>query len=336
MLLKIINQRSQNMISVINHRKIWFTLSGLMVATGILAMVIFGWKTFGLKLGIDFTGGSLMELDFAVQRAGNREINGALAPLGLTNIVTQPIGENGLIIRSKDIDEQTHQEILKTLKEKLQPTGLGAEIGATTTPGLVLEGKVFEEKRFDSVGPTIGQELKKKTLWAIIIVTIAIIIYIAWAFRKVSKPIASWKYGVIAVLSLLHDIIIVVGAFAILGKFYGIEVNASFIAALLTIFGYSNNDTIVVFDRIRENLKRQTGDNFEKTIDHSINEVFVRSINTSFTVLLALFAIFIFGGKSIHDFTLALIIGVIIGTYSSIFLASPLLVVWEKLKLKKR
>lgn len=318
------------MISIITQRKIWFTLSGFMVATGILAFII-----FGLKLGIDFTGGSLLELDFAVTRPSNQEVNDALAPLGLTNIVTQPIGENGIIIRGKDIDEKTHQKILKTLKEKFQPAGLNVETG-TTTAGIILEAKVFEEKRFDSVGPTIGQELKKKTIWAIIIVTLAIIVYIAWAFRKVSKPVASWKYGVIAVFSLLHDIIIVVGAFALLGRFYNIEVNAPFIAALLTIFGYSSNDTIVVFDRIRENLKRRTGENFEKTIDHSINEVIVRSINTSFTVLLALFAIFLFGGKSIHDFTLALIIGVIVGTYSSIFLASPLLVVWEKFKLKKK
>lgn len=315
------------MISIIKQRKIWLSLSGLMAATGLIAFIV-----FGLKLGIDFTGGSLLELDFTVNRPGNQEITEVLSPLGLTNIVVQPIGENGLVIRSKDINEKTHQQILETLKQKFQP----ATGSASTTPGVVLETKIFEEKRFDSIGPTIGQELKKKTIWAIVIVTVAIIAYIAWAFRKVSKPVASWKYGVIAVVSLLHDIIIVVGVFAVLGKFYNIEVNAPFIAALLTIFGYSNNDTIVVFDRIRENLKRHAGEDFEKIVDASINEVLVRSINTSFTVLLALFAIFIFGGKSIHDFTLALIIGVIIGTYSSIFLASPLLVIWEKAKFLKK
>jgi preprotein translocase subunit SecF len=287
----------------------------------IASIVAFG--MFGLKPGIDFTGGSLMEIEFSVDRPNSQSITEAFAPLNLTNIVIQPIGDNGMIIRSKDIDEKTHQDMLKALKDKFSPAGATAET------------KVLEEKRFDSIGPTVGQELKNKSIWAVVIVVIAIIIYIAWAFRKVSKPVASWKYGVIATISLIHDIIIVIGAFALLGRFYNIEVNAPFIAALLTIFGYSNNDTIVVFDRIRENLKRRVGEEFDAVVDQSINEVIVRSINTSFTVLLALFAIFAFGGKSIHDFTLALIIGVTIGTYSSIFLASPLLVIWQKISAKK-
>ncbi|MFA6410709.1 MAG: protein translocase subunit SecF [Candidatus Buchananbacteria bacterium] len=305
------------MISIIKNRKIWFTISSVLMLASIAAFAM-----FGLKLGIDFTGGSLLELNFTVARPTIAQISETFSSLDINNAVVQPVGDTGAIIRFKTVDEATHQQILKTIQEKYQ---------VADQP----DNKVIEEKRFNSIGPNIGQELKKKTIWAIIIVSVAIIVYIAWAFRRVSKPIESWKYGVIAVVALIHDIIITVGLFAILGKFYGIEVNAPFIAALLTIFGYSNNDTIVVFDRIRENLIRHAGDDFEDIIDTSINEVIVRSINTSFTVLLALLTLFLFGGATIRDFVLALIFGVIIGTYSSIFLASPLLVVWEKSKFKR-
>jgi len=307
------------MISIIRKRKIWFTFSSLMIIMSIIALV-----AFGLKLGIDFTGGSLLEIEFAIPRPNNQQINDILTTNGINNAIVQPIGEKEVEIRFKDIDEATHQKVLAELKNNLKPTEF--KEGDT----------VLTEKRFDSIGPSIGNELKKKTVWAIIIVSIAIIAYIAWAFRKVSKPIASWKYGVIAVVALIHDIIITVGLFAILGKFYGIEANAPFIAALLTIFGYSNNDTIVVFDRIRENLIRHRGDDFEDIVDRSINEVIVRSINTSVTVLLALFVLLLFGGATIRDFVLALIFGVIIGTYSSVFLASPLLVVWEKWLMSRK
>ncbi len=282
---------------------------------------IVSFALYGLKLGIDFTGGSLLEVEYFVERPTNQFVSDALGEIGLTNAVIQPLGDNGMTIRLKEIDENTHQQIISTLKEKLK---------TNDSPEVVLE-----EKQFDSIGPTIGQELKNKSVWALIIVGVAIITYIAWAFRKVSKPVASWKYGLIVTIALFHDIIIVVGAFSLLGHFYGIEVNAPFIAALLTIFGYSNNDTIVVFDRIRENLKKHHNKDFEEVVENSISEVIVRSINTSFTVLMALLAIYIFGGRSISDFTLALIMGVIVGTYSSIFLASPLLVVWEKISQKK-
>jgi preprotein translocase subunit SecF len=164
----------------------------------------------------------------------------------------------------------------------------------------------------------------------IVLANIAIIIYIAWTFRKISKPIASWKYGVIAVIALVHDVFITVGFFAFFGQFYGIEINAAFIAAILTVLGYSVHDTIVVFDRTRENLLKHPGNNFEDTVENSVNQTLSRSINTSLTVMLTLFAILLFGGQSIRDFVLTLIIGVTFGTYSSIFLASPLLVTWNK------
>ena len=202
----------------------------------------------------------------------------------------------------------------------------------TGTESVMIEdsSSQIEELRFDSVGPTIGQELKNKSVTAFIIVLIAIVLYIAWAFRKVSKPVASWKYGLSAIIALFHDVIIVLGVFAVLGEFYGVEINSAFVAAILTVLGYSVNDTIVVFDRVRENLPK-SDDDFEGTVNTSVNNTITRSINTSVTTLIVLLSILIFGGSSIKDFVLALSIGVFIGTYSSIFLASPVLVLWEKM-----
>ncbi len=309
------------MISIIKQRNIWFILSSAMVLISIAVFLM-----FGLNLGIDFTGGSILEIEFKdITRPTNPEMIASLEGLDIGSVTAQPIGDNGLVLKFKEVNEENHQKILSAIKQKFQPNGGDA----------VSNQNIFIEKRFDSIGPSIGQELKKKMFWAILIVVIAMIIYIAWAFRKVTKPIASWKYGLIAVVALIHDIIITVGVFVVLGKIYGIEINATFIAALLTILGYSVNDTIVVFDRTRENLIRHIGDDFEQIVQNSINQVIIRSINTSFTTLLSLFAVFIFGGQSIRSFVLALIVGITVGTYSSIFLASPLLVVWEKIKIKK-
>jgi len=286
----------------------------------------------GLNLGIDFTGGSLLELEFSIARPTPQQVTEALSPLELGSVVAQPIGERGMTLRFKNTDEPTHQQIIETLKQTFKQTG---QLETDSELQITYEARVLEEKRFDSIGPTIGQELKRKTVWAIAIVLAAIVVYIAWAFRKVSKPIASWKYGLIATIALFHDIMITIGVFAVLGKVYGLEINATFVAALLTILGYSVNDTIVVFDRIRENLIRQIGEDFEKIVQTSINQVITRSINASFTTLLALFAVLLFGGPTVRDFILALIIGISVGTYSSIFLASPMLVAWEKLRLNR-
>ena len=192
------------------------------------------------------------------------------------------------------------------------------------------EGYV-DELRFESVGPSIGQELKTKAVYAVVIALVAIILYIAWAFSKVSKPVASWKYGLTAIIALAHNIIIVLGVFAVLGRFFDVEVNTPFVAAILTILGYSVNDTIVVFDRIRENLPKSDED-FETTVNLSVNQSLSRSINTSATTLIVLLSVLFLGGATIQAFMLALSIGVFVGTYSSLFLASPLLVVWEKFK----
>lgn len=309
------------MYNIIQKRKIWLILSGSLVGVSVIFLIL-----WGLDFGLDFTGGSLLEIKFLNKRPALNVVQDALSDLNLNSLVIQSVDEQEMILRFQDISEETHQKILKQISD------LGSQIsdseinkkGKTENPK-----SEIEELRFDSVGPSIGQELKRKSLYAVIIVLIAIVVYIAWAFRKVSIPITSWKYGVAATIALFHDVIIVLGVFAFLGKFYGVEVNAPFIAAILTILGYSVNDTIVVFDRIRENLPHSNED-FENTINTSVNQTLARSINTSFTVLLALLAIFFFGGPSVRDFALALFIGVFVGTYSSIFLASPILVIWEK------
>ena len=189
--------------------------------------------------------------------------------------------------------------------------------------------------KFEAVGPILGKELQQKTITAIIISVIAIIIYVALAFRKVSYPIKSWKYGVIGIIALMHDIFITVGVFSLLGGLFNIEVDMLFITALLTILGYSINDTIVIYDRIRENLRKING-TFEDIIDKSINETMARSLSTTITTLLSLVAVFFFGGDTIKMFALALIVGITLGAYSSIFVASPLLVdLYKRENIKK-
>ncbi|MBU1165025.1 protein translocase subunit SecF [Patescibacteria group bacterium] len=295
------------MIKIIEKRKTWFIISGIMVLVSILVLIL-----WGLNFGIDFTGGSLLEVSFYTEEVPSAEsVVASLRTLEIGEVEVQPIGRENMILRFREVDENTHQSVMQSLKESF--------------------GAGIEERRFDSIGPSIGEELKKKSIWATLIVIIAIISYIAWVFRKVSKPVASWKYGIIAVIALMHDVIIVLGLFAILGKIYSVEIDTAFVAAILTILGYSVNDTIVVFDRTRENLAKHVEDEFEPTVERSVKEIITRSINTSFTTLIVLFSILIFGGSSIRNFVLALIFGVGIGTYSSIFLASPLLVVANKI-----
>ena len=291
-------------MNIIQHRKIYFIISGFLMVASIVSLLF-----WGLKLGIDFTGGSLLEIEFKNQPLSSQAIKEKLNPLNLGEISIQPTGQKGVILRLKDINEQTHQNILNALND-------------------------VEEKRFESIGPMIGQELKKRALWAISLAILMIIIYIAWAFRKVSRPVPSWQYGLAAILALIHDITIPTGIFSALGHFKGVEIGILFVTALLTILGFSVHDTIVVFDRIRENLRKGIGQDFETTVNLSINQTITRSINTSLTVLLTLFAIYFLGGETTKFFVLILILGIIFGTYSSIFIASPLLVVWEKWKRK--
>jgi len=293
-------------MKIIQHKKIWFTISGLFVGASILALLI-----WGLKPGIDFIGGSLAEFRFSQERPDNNDIREALKDLDLGKLNVAETGERGIILRFKDVDEGQHQEIVDAIQAKY---------------------KDVQETSFESIGPVVGAELKRKSISALIIVILAIVAYVAWAFRKVSEPVASWKYGVAAIIALIHDIAIVAGVFAILGKFYGVEIGVPFIAALLTILGYSVNDTIVVFDRTRENLVTDSSDDYEEVVNRSVNETIARSLNTSITTFIALCAVYMFGGETTKMFMLALMIGCVAGTYSSIFIASPIMVVWEKFR----
>lgn len=296
------------MYQIIAKRKYWLSFSAIMVALAITAIAV-----WGLRFGIDFTGGSVLEVRYAQNRPTAEKVKEGLNPLGLDNLIIQPVGDNEVKLRFQEVDEAKHQEILSKLSE-LSPK---------------VDGQVvFEELRYDSVGPSVGRDLRSRAMTAIILVILAIIAYVAWAFRKVSQPVSSWKYGVCAVIALFHDVIILLGFFALLGRYYGYQIDISSVAALLTILGYSVNDTIVVFDRTRENLFR-TRQSFADTVNLSLNQTLTRSIYTSLTTMLTLVAIVIFGGASIRNFAVALSIGVFFGAYSSVFVASPLLVVWN-------
>lgn len=361
-------------MQIIQHRNIYFAISGVLVGASIAAVAV-----FGLKLGIDFTGGSLLEISIPDQRivADALAIESMLtvgegAPLAGARV--QSAGEAGFLLRFKDVTEDEHQAIVGRLNAELAKQ-LPADEAAADVPdasrapdvsatgvqatdahgnpvnvrlesgsGAVIESPVVTiagtavvvENRFESIGPIIGEELKQKSIYAIIAVIIAIVLYIAWAFRKVSEPVSSWKYGISAIVALVHDVAIPTGAFAVLGRFAGIEIDILFITALLTILGFSVNDTIVVFDRTRENLARDHHRHeFSFLVNQSVNETMRRSVYTSLTVLMVLAAIYFYGGESIKNFSLALIIGVVFGTYSSIFLASPLLVAWERMSRRR-
>jgi len=294
-------------MKIVKHRWYWFLFSGLLVASAIGLLA-----TFGLKQGIDFTGGTLMSVRFD-KRPTPVDAEKALAVFNLNAITIQPAGDSDLIFRFKTIDEDTHQKILQTL---------GSTFGKTT------------ELQYNAIGPAVGEELRQKAISSLVIIFLLVLAFIAWSFRKVSAPVQSWKYGTVVLASAFHDVIIPVGLFALLGKLYNWEIGTAFIAAVLTIMGYSINDTIVVLDRIRENLQKTTG-TFEEIVERSIQQTMLRSFNTSMTTILALLAVFIFGGDSIKGFALALIVGVATGTYSSIFIIPSLLVVWNNVTRKR-
>ncbi len=276
--------------------KIWyFVFSLLIILPGLYFLI-----TSGLKLGIDFTGGALLEYKF------EKQIN--LDDLRIYGQVT-PSDNNTYIIRSKPLEQTEINNIKNDLTNKY--------------------GKV-EERRVENVGPVIGAELSKKAAIAVILASIVIVLYIAFSFRKVPKPQASWRFGVAAVVALMHDILVVVGVFAILGKLLGVEIDTLFVTALLTVIGFSVHDTIVVFDRIRENSIKHMGKKFIDIANLSVIQTLGRSLNTSLTVVFVLIALLLFGGETIKWFVVALLVGIISGTYSSIFNATALLVWWEE------
>ncbi len=297
------------MFPFIKYSKVYYIFSGILILLSIISLIV-----FGLHFGIEFTGGSTIEVSFTDARPTSEEISKSLLSFELGEIIVQSMGEKGSVLRFKGIDEATHQKVLTKINE-LSPV---------------------QEKSFQYIGPSVGQELRNKTLIAIILALLAITIYIAFAFRKVSRPVASWKYGITSLIALFHDILIPLGVFSVLGKFYNVEITIPIIAALLTIIGFSVHDTIVIFDRIRENILRRGMAKFNETVNWSLNQTVGRSVSTVFTVLLVMVSLFFFGGETLKYFSLALIIGMVAGAYSSIFIAGPLLVSWQEWSEKRR
>lgn len=291
-------------IRFLRYSKIYYLLSGLLAlgATGVLVF-------FGLRFGIDFLGGSILEVEFE-KRPENAAIQEKLKDLNLGEIIIQPTGEKGVIIRTKEVDEETHQKIFSKIGELSE----------------------VKERQFENIGPVIGQELRRKTIILIAVSLVALLIYITIAFRRVSRPVSGWQYGIISIIALSFDILITIGVFSILGKFYNIQFNIPIITALLTILGYTINDKVIVFDRVRENILRSRGLEFEDLVNQSLNQTLGRSLSTGFCSLLVLIAIFFFGGETLKYFSLTLIVGVVVGTYSSLFLATPIIVSWLKLR----
>jgi preprotein translocase subunit SecF len=295
---------------ILNNKKIFLAVSGILVLASLLAIVF-----FGLRLGIDFKGGAITEIAYTQERPSLDVLNPGLSNLGLGNISIQPAGDLGYLIKSKDLTDVEHSNLLEALS-------LGGSFS-------------LKETNFNSIGPSVGKELARKAIFSIVLVILVIICFIAFTFRKVSKPVSSWKYGLISIIALLHDIIIPVGVFAVLSHFTSAQVDSLFVVALLTILGLSLSDTIVIFDRVRENLKNNPNNDFEKNVGLSLSQSITRSLNTSITTLIVLFALFIFGPDSTKYFSLMLILGMFFGTYSSIFLASPLLVIANNLQKKQ-
>jgi len=291
---------------IIKNRKIFFIISAILVAGAIASVSI-----FGLNLGIDFKGGSILEVSYPDTRPELAVVQEKVNDAVSGQVTIQPTGENGFIVRAEGSSNEDRNALLSALSLDMEDTPT--------------------EERFNAIGPTIGAELRSKAWIAIITVVIAIILFIAFVFRHVSEPVSSWKYGMIAIVALAHDIIIPTGIFA----FLGYEIDSLFVIALLAILGLSVNDTIVVFDRVRENLKNKISKDFGETVGKSLEQTFTRSINTSITTLFVLLTLYFIGPDSTQNFALALALGIFFGTYSSIFLASPLLVAAENWGKKK-
>jgi preprotein translocase subunit SecF len=301
---------SNNMF-VVKYRKIWFALSALLLALSIGAML-----KYGFRPSIDFRGGTLTEVHYSSAKPEKSEIESWVAARNYGGFSVRPTGADGYVIRTGELNEGEKDMLRAAITP---PTHLGTV------------------ERQNTIGPTAGAELESKAVKAIAVVILMIVLFVAFAFRKVSKPVSSWKYALATIIALAHDVIIPTGVFVFLGHLLGIEIDLLFVTGLLAILGYSVHDTIVVFDRIRENLsvnqERSVREEFETTVGKSVNQTFARSINTSLTIFITLLALYIYGSPATETFSLLLIVGLIAGTYSSIFVASPLLVTfynWQK------
>ncbi len=294
-------------LDIIKNKNYFLGFSLLLVVASILCVVV-----FGLKLGIDLEGGTQWQVMIQKSDVTEDGIQSVLKQGSeKTEVLVKKADDGSFLVRTHTMSNEEHQTSLKALE-----TAFGT----------------IEEKNFSSIGPAIGAELKQNAMWAIVAVLLGISLYIAWAFRKVSEPVKSWKYGVATLLSLFHDVAIPTGMLAVLGIGKGIEIDTNFIVALLVVMGFSVHDTIVVFDRIRENLIRERGKKTQlgDIINYSVRETFARSVNTSFTLFLVLLALLLFGPASLFYFILTILVGTIFGTYSSIFVASPLLYLWQR------
>jgi preprotein translocase subunit SecF len=303
---------------IVKYKKIFVGISIALVLLSFISLFV-----FGLNIGIDFKGGALSEVVYKTARPIQADLTKPLEALNLGNVSLQPTGNIGYIVKTRDLNDAEHASLLKVLSQD--------------------DASPLTEMSFNSIGPSVGRELTRKAVLAIILISLAIICFIAFAFRKVSHPsamnnhgVASWKYGLIAIISLLHDVAIPVGIFVVLSHYYGAELDTLFVVAVLTILGLSVSDTIVIFDRIRENLRNQENTKmpFGDIVGKSLDQSYVRSIATSLTVILVLLALFFFGPVSTKYFALMLTAGMFFGTYSSIFLASPLLVFAEEMQNK--
>lgn len=295
------------MFSLIKHYKIWFAISGVLVIASLASLII-----WGLQLGIDFRGGTLLDAEFQNQTSPE-EIRNILSLAGY-NVVVQPVAGARMIIKTEPQTQQQQTEFKHALKERFGS---------------------FQELAFESIGPSIGRELVSKAYWQIVLVTLSIVVYVSYSFRKISShakqfKLSSWKLGLATIIALCHDLIIPLGLFAVLGRYRGVEIDGLFITALLTVLGFSVHDTIVVFDRIRETTQKFPYKTLGTLIDYSIMTTLARSINTSSTLIFVLVATLLFGGSTVFYFVLALLVGVTAGTYSSIFIASPILYLWQK------
>ena len=297
-------------MNIIKYKNWFFALSLVVIMPGIFALFV-----WGLKLGIDFAGGTLWEIEFSDKEISTQTLQTFLEEENVKVTQVTKTGQQTMLVKMFTTDDE---EIVK-IKQNV-----GKNVGE------------YQDLRLETVGPTVSRELTQKAFAAVSLSILAILAYITWAFRKIPKPTSSLSFGICTIIALVHDVIVVVGIFSILGHFLKIEIDSLFITALLTVIGFSVHDTIVVFDRIRENLIKYSEAPFEQVVNHSLVQTLGRSLNTSLTAVFVLAALFLFGGQSIKNFVLALLIGIISGTYSSIFNAAPLLIVWQNLKNKKK
>lgn len=297
---------------IIRHRSLFFWITGIILAAAIGAILF-----YGLPRGIDFTGGSLMQVRYQNGRPAFSEIQNQISVVPVGSVSVRAVGADAVSIRTRSMTPEEHNAVYSILSRN-----------ASTT-----------EVAYTSVGPTLGSQFENKALWAILAVVLAIVIYIALAFHKVSKPVPSWGYGLTVIAMLAIDLIVPTGFYAAFCHFTGAEVDSLFIVALLALLGYCVNDIIVIFDRIREHLAKneKTGlkESFEDTVGKSINETMTRSINTALTVVLALLALIYFGAPATQNFALVMLVGVAIGTFSSICRSAPLLIPLAKKFIKK-